>query len=663
MRATPSAAGRFGALLLLAVAAACSDGNPASVGAPGPAPQTVKLECTVRVRAGTMLCSQPGPGGASASIIVGGQGTYVRLASSGVVYLDSIHTLRADVTLQNLMPQPMGTADGTTPTAMGSLVFFASGPTVTEGTGSVAVANPDTSGTFTAAGQPAFRYPGILQPNQVSAPRTWAFDVPATVTTFAFTVYVQTTLPNESGWVDVSPPHPTLAVGDTMHFRATVRTAAGGIAPGQHVSWSVADSAVARVDSLGFVTALGAGETTVTAIAGNAFGSQPLTVVAGSGGDFIPPALTAFDFTPKAVDTSGGGAAVTVTLGASDAGTGVSPLTLGATFQSPGGAAQATTSGCTRTAGSNAAGTWSCGLTIPQYAEAGTWMVVAVHLEDEAGNAAELTGAEVRGAGFPVALDVTGTQDTAAPLLTAFALAPAAVDVRGAAQAVSFDLAALDSLSGVGSATVAATPPSGGASLTSDPCTLRSGTPASGAYDCSITVPRYVEDGTWTLSVELNDHAGNSRVYGSAELKRLGFQSTLPVTSTSDTIPPSLLQFSFLPDSVTVTESAGTSVHATVRALDAISGVASVSVGFVSPSEFHTATGCDMVSGTGVDGTWTCEVPIDAGVESGTWTALVEITDNAGNLRQYASGDLAAMGFSINLKVGRPVPPPPLELH
>lgn len=298
---------------------------------------------------------------------------------------------------------------------------------------------------------------------------------------------------------------------------------------------------------------------------------------------------------------------------------------------------------------------------VPQYAEAGTWTLLRVHLEDAAGNAAELAGDEVRRAGFPVLLDVTGEQDAAPPSLVTFAFAPASVDVRAEPQTVGFDLSALDSLSGVGSAVVSITSPSRVITLAAEPCARRAGTPEAGDYDCSLTLPRYVEEGAWAVAVELTDRAGNSRVYDAAELKRRGFQGTLPVTSTVDGVAPSLARFSFSPDSVTVTASVGAVAHATVRALDGISGVAAVSVGFVSPSEFHAAGGCGLTSGTTVDGTWDCDVEIDPGAETGTWTATLQITDQAGNVRAYTGADLAELGYPVALKVGNPIPPPPLE--
>jgi len=320
-------------------------------------------------------------------------------------------------------------------------------------------------------------------------------------------------------------------------------------------------------------------------------------------------------------------------------------------FRSPSGNAHATATACTITAGTPADGTWSCSVTIPQYAETGSWTVEYLHLEDLASNVTELATQDLRNAGFPVTLQVNGSQDVAPPYFTEFDFAPAAVDVRGSSAGVSFQLTLGDSLSGVASAVVFLTSPSGTNVLSSDPCSRTDGSPASGGYDCGLQIPRYVEDGIWSVSFEATDEVGNSRTWTPADLKRHGFANTVDVTSTSDTVPPTISRFAFAPDSVTVTDSTGASTHATVRALDAVSGVASVSVSFTSPTGFNTAGGCALSAGTEIDGTWSCDVPLDADVESGGWTASIEVLDTAGNVRTYSTEDLIGLGLPFRLYV------------
>jgi PKD repeat protein len=164
------------------------------------------ITCRAEVAAGSVSCqglsSDPVPG-LSLSVIVGGQGTYVQLASDNVSY-DGSDVFQADVTVENLIAQPLGTPDGTTVT--GIKVFFHSGPTVTSGGGTVDVSNADGTGTFTASQpQPYFEYNTILQTNEVSAAKTWQWSVSPGVETFEFSVYVSTDIPVAPGEWEATP--------------------------------------------------------------------------------------------------------------------------------------------------------------------------------------------------------------------------------------------------------------------------------------------------------------------------------------------------------------------------------------------------------------------------------------------------------------------------
>src|SRR5437879_9944277 len=184
-------------VIALLVFAACSDRQVT-----GPMVRPVLtgrvLSCTADVGARTLSCTAPpvssaqGGRGISADLILGGQGTYVALRSSNVSY-NGTSTFQADVTVQNLTAQPLGTPDGST--VSGVKVFFYSGPTVTAGTGTVTVANADGTDAFTGTNQPYFFYNQILQTAQVSAAKTWRWAVPSTVVTFTFQVLVDAATP------------------------------------------------------------------------------------------------------------------------------------------------------------------------------------------------------------------------------------------------------------------------------------------------------------------------------------------------------------------------------------------------------------------------------------------------------------------------------------
>src|SRR5256884_9012150 len=176
--------------------AACSDHNGPTAPAPPSSSRVISGQADVRAR--ILACGAPSlsaSSGITGDLVLGGQGAYVALRSTNVSYNGGTTTFQADVTVENLTAQPLGTPDGGTVT--GVRVFFSSGPTVTSGTGTVTVANRDGTGTFTQAGQPFFLYNEILATAQVSAARTWRWTVPTTVTRFAFQVLVDAASPQE----------------------------------------------------------------------------------------------------------------------------------------------------------------------------------------------------------------------------------------------------------------------------------------------------------------------------------------------------------------------------------------------------------------------------------------------------------------------------------
>jgi len=187
------------AAALLLLASACVDRNPLSPERALPAPEPLAtIQCQVTVATGRMSCSAPATAssseGARFDRILGGQDQYLKLASSGTSYDAGTQILSSTVTLQNLLARSMGTHDGVT--VEGVEVFFHVEPIVTGGTGSVSVANPDGTGTFTSGSQPYFLYNQILAPYEISSGKVWQFSVTSTVETFSFTLLISAPLPS-----------------------------------------------------------------------------------------------------------------------------------------------------------------------------------------------------------------------------------------------------------------------------------------------------------------------------------------------------------------------------------------------------------------------------------------------------------------------------------
>lgn len=222
----------------LAVLAACGDGTGAAGDArtvdnrPLPRGTLAMLKCTATITNASVACepaSQTRPGGVRADQkLLGGQGTNVRLVSSGVAYNSGTQVLSFNVTVQNLTTAPMATADGTTRHADGVQVFFAAPPATTVGSGTVTVANATGQATFTAGNQDYFQYggqiggvdqtqlgaDGILSTGEVSAAKGWQLNVPTTATTFTFQLYVATEM--QPGPVATAAPQVTAVSPATL---------------------------------------------------------------------------------------------------------------------------------------------------------------------------------------------------------------------------------------------------------------------------------------------------------------------------------------------------------------------------------------------------------------------------------------------------------------
>jgi hypothetical protein len=177
---------------LLAFAAACSDAGPTSPAATpvdaAPPATMAAVECTANVHAARIDCGAQLPAGVHADRIFGGQGTNVQLTSTNVSYNSTTHVFGADVTVQNLLVQRIGTSTGSD--TAGVKVFFSANPVVVAGSGTVAVGNADGAGLFTGVDQPFFWYRQILPWKAVSAVKRWQWVMPATVGSFSFKVYV-----------------------------------------------------------------------------------------------------------------------------------------------------------------------------------------------------------------------------------------------------------------------------------------------------------------------------------------------------------------------------------------------------------------------------------------------------------------------------------------
>ena len=120
----------------------------------------------------------------------------------------------------------------------------------------------------------------------------------------SFAVQVAAVTPTQ---LTVTPPTATLtAVGRTVQLSAEVLDQLGRPMSGVSVTWSSGEASVATVDANGLVTAVGNGEVTITAAAGDASGTATITVQQSAQSVAVTPTfdtLTALGDTTRLVAT------------------------------------------------------------------------------------------------------------------------------------------------------------------------------------------------------------------------------------------------------------------------------------------------------------------------------------------------------------------------
>lgn len=629
----------LGAAALL-LAAACGDRAPTAAPPPAaPVPDAVAaLECRVDVGTGTLSCGDAAPAtmGISAAVL-GGQGTSVRLRNTGNAVQGD--TFRMDVTVENLVGQALGTADGMTADPAGVRVFLQAGPASSQG--GVEVANGGR-GFFTAPDQPFFQYDGILAPGDTTGAVEWRFVLEPGVESFQFVAYVTARVAREAGWVRVAPMLPAIAVGGTVALAPTVMSMAGQPVAGP-VTWTSSHPAIATVDSAGVVTGVGTGTATVTATSGTRTGSVPVLVGAPSG-DAVPPTVHTLSFSPAHI-RAGGTDSVTVALQATDAQTGIQSVQV--RFRSP-------TAAQIRFCGTSfqTAGAYRCRVGIPRYSEGGAWRVESITVKDGQGNSRTVSWNQLLPTGMPHWLHVESPDgDAQAPVLTSVAFAP--LEATAGVDSIRVSLGLTDAGTGLENVTARFMAPGNVQSAQCTAYTASTGTRNGGEFRCRAPLPRTAAGGTWRLfSIHTQDDIGNSRLYEWPALQAAGHPMTLTVVSPdADATLPALTSLSFAPTAVAANGLDSVTVHMGV--VDTGTGVQDARVRFDSPTGAHR-TECTASFGTGTryGGTYRCKVAVPAGSETGAWRVhSINLRDFAGNYRTVWPADLEAAGDPVTLDV------------
>ena len=390
--------------------------------------------------------------------------------------------------------------------------------------------------------------------------------------------------------------------------------------------------------------------------------------------DTQPPVVADFSFTPSSVDTSTGDQTIAVTVRVTDdvAGLETAPSLLGRIlFASPSGTTHvfAEVHPSHLVSGTPLDGTYMVTMVVSQFAEQGTWTLSSLFFQDRVGNQATLPAAAAAAAGFPTSFDQTGPGDTTPPVIAGFSFTPSSVNTSTSDQTITVTVRVTDDVAGLQTASsllgrVLFASPSGTTHVFAEvqPFHLVSGTPLDGTYVVTMVVPRFAEQGTWTLSgIFFQDRASNHATLSAAAAAAAGFPTSFDQTGPGDTTPPVIAGFSFTPSSVDTSTSDQT-ITVTVRVTDDVAGLETAPsllgrVLFASPSGtthvFAEVQPFHLVSGTPLDGTYVATMVVPHFAEQGTWTlSSLFFQDRVGNHATLSAADVAAAGFPTSFENG-----------
>ena len=169
-------------------------------------------------------------------------------------------------------------------------------------------------------------------------------------------------------------------------------------------------------------------------------------------------------------------------------------------------------------------------MSVPHFAEQGTWTVQTVGLGDQSGDHRSYDATQLAALGSPTTFQQTGASDNTPPVLTAFSFTPTTIDTSAADQTITVTATITDDLSGNEPAPKQrVVPKSMGRTVSTILGDYHrvSGTPQTGQVYSTMSVPHFAEQGTWTVqTVGLGDQSGNHRYYDATQLAALGSPTT-----------------------------------------------------------------------------------------------------------------------------------------
>ena len=134
----------------------------------------------------------------ASDVILGKQAVNVQLNLTSPAFDSTTRIFSLNVSITNLLAQPIGTSDGSTTDSAAVRAFFSSGPFASGGSGIVTVTNASGIGVFQGDTVPYFQYTPFIPAGATSAIENWQFLFGPGVNGLNFSVEVDAVVPAQN---------------------------------------------------------------------------------------------------------------------------------------------------------------------------------------------------------------------------------------------------------------------------------------------------------------------------------------------------------------------------------------------------------------------------------------------------------------------------------
>jgi hypothetical protein len=153
------------------------------------------------------------------------------------------------------------------------------------------------------------------------------------------------------------------------------------------------------------------------------------------------------------------------------------------------------------------------------------------------------------------------------------------------------------------------------------------------------------------MNYSLYDNANNLQTYFTDSFTDANIPNSIQVTGVSDVTPPSIVDLSFNPETIDVSNGSQM-VTVSLNVTDNLSGVDWANIEFVGPSGQFNGKAFSIVSGDVNNRVYECTLNFSQYSKAGNWYVnFIRVSDVAGNVREYDANSLANVCLPNSIQV------------